>query len=485
MPLAQARSRSATRFLSLSVLSTPLAAAPLLVGNGVEHAPALAAGINSAPVATSGVAAPAPTWSRTYGGVVSEQGLHALRQLPNGRLVAAGYTASFGGPSQFSWLLGLDLSSGDVQVERASSSALGGYTDGAGIAADGGALFLGRDVLDIQTKHDAWLQRVDASGQVLWSVGFTRPGTGRHFLFDAAELPDGSWIAVGATGVLDFPPQAAWVVRLSASGALLWQSEYGAGVADTARAVAPCADGGFALVGATNSSGAGDDDLWAMKLDASGAIEWQRTFGGGGADRGEDIVELDDGSLAIVGATDSFTASGHAPWVLRLGANGALLWHRIVDGGVWGDLEGVARANDGQIVVVGRVAEPGFPTNDLWCAKLAASNGRVLWQRAYDGGLGDFGSVVLPLVGPGANTDYVVGGVWGFGFPSESVWLSRTDRLGGLGGCGGERTTNLPVVRPSIAVAAGLAVREVGEPQLEQPGAQEAASSATVIDMCQ
>lgn len=419
------------------------------------------------------------TWSRTYGGAVDKQGLYDLRQLPDGQLVVAGFTASFGGPSPFNWLMRLELASGEVLFERASSSSLGGFTDGAAVSADGGALFLGRDVHDIQTKHDAWMVREDAEGQVQWAKGFATPGAGRFFLFDAAELDDGSWIAVGTAGVFDFPPQAAWVVRLSAEGEVLWQSEYGGGIADTARSVAATSDGGFAVAGWTNSSGAGSDDIWVMKLDSDGDVEWQKTFGGFDSDQAESIVELDDGGFAVAGSSNSLTFSGHAPLVLRLGADGALLWHKVVASEVWGDLGGVARTNDGQIVVVGRVSEPGFQTNDLWSAKLSAFDGRVAWQRAYEGDTGDFGSVVLPLTGAG----FITGGTWGWGFPGESIWLQRTDRSGGLG-CDLVRTTAFTLVKRPLTVKDGVAVRAPGTAQFQGVHVQFADSAADVIDVC-
>ena len=100
---------------------------------------------------------------------------------------------------------------------------------------------------------------------------------------------------------------------------------------------------------------------------------------------------------AVVGAGNGFTPSGHAPWILRLDAGGALLWHRAV-ADVWGDLGAVAQTADGQLVVVGRVAQDGFPSNDLWCARIDAGTGRSVWQRAYEGDSGDFGSAVLPEV---------------------------------------------------------------------------------------
>ncbi len=425
---------------------------------------------------------PAPrTWSRTYGGSLAGQGLYDLRQTPGGRLVVAGYTSSFGGPGQSNWLLNLRTGSGDVLFEGVSGSTQGDVTDGASIAADGGALFLGRDVIDLFIKHDAWLVRVDEIGDVVWTQGFTRPGAGRHFLFDAAELADGSWIAVGATSIFDFPPQPAWIVRLTSGGVPLWHYEYGGGGAESARSVTLTSDGGFAVAGATGSSGAGFDDVWVMKIDANGNIQWQKTFGGIDADQAEEIVELGDGGFAVAGSTNSLTPSGHAPWILRLDSTGALLWHKVVADGVWGDLGGAARTNDGHIVVVGRVFEPGFATNDLWCAKISAADGSILWQRAYEGDTGDFGSVVLPLAGAGG---FVVGGTWGWGFAEESIWLQRTTRLGDLFDCDLVRTPSFTTISPPITVQNTAFDRAPGGAQIQSVGAQVAPSQAQVIDRC-
>jgi len=374
----------------------------------------------------------------------------------------------------------LELVTGDVRFEQVTNSATGGFADGAAIAADGGAVFMGRDIVDLFIKHDAWLVRVDRTGGVVWSEGFASPGAGKYFLFDAAEMADGSWIAVGATSVLDFPPQHAWVLRLDAAGVPLWQYEYGGGLTETARAVTPTSDGGYAVAGWTNSSGAGMDDVWVMKLDASGGIQWQKTFGGLESDQAEDIVELGDGSLAVIGSTNSLTPSGHAPWVLRLDPAGALLWHRVVANDVWGDLGAGARTPDGQLVVIGRVAEPGFPSNDLWSAKLAVSDGSVAWQRAYEGQTGDFGSAVLSLPGSG----YVLGGTWGWGFEGESIWLEHTDVTGGLSGCDMVRTTSFSPISPPITVKNATAVRFPASAHLQAVAAQVAASDAVVTDVC-
>ena len=111
-------------------------------------------------------------------------------------------------------------------------------------------------------------------------------------------------------------------------------------------------------------------------------------------------------------------------------------------------LGAVARTKDGDAVVVGRVAETGFATNDLWAAKLDVASGRLVWQRAYEGELGDLGSAVTPL----ADGGLAMGGTWAWGFPGEAVWVQHTDATGDIAGCSLVRTTSFETVSPPLVV---------------------------------
>lgn len=418
-------------------------------------------------------------WSRTIGTAQINEGLFDLRRAANGDVLTAGFTVA-PGPSMAGWLMRVDAVDGAVRSQHAVTHPFASTADAAGIAADGGALFTGRDVLDIFVKHDAWAVRVDASGQVMWSLGFTQPGFGRHFLFDASELADGSWVLCGTAGLTDQPPQSAWLVRLSAQGALLSQHEYAAGDADSLYCVAPTADGGFVAAGTTTSSGAGGEDAWVLKLDSTGAIQWQRTFGGADAEQATRIVELSGGGYAVSGFTNSFTDSGHAPFVLRLAADGALVWSRTVHSDVWGDLYGVAESAPGRVVVLGRAWAPGDATNELWAAEFAAADGKLLWQRGYRGDNGDWGTAVLPLSGAGL----ILGGVWGWGFPDEDLWLLRTDTQGRLRGCAREFTPKYTLAAPPLVVLPGTAQQIPASPQLQGASFQSTPTAASVLDRC-
>ncbi len=417
------------------------------------------------------------TWARTYGNPTPYEGLFDLGMAADGSLSVAGLSTTASGAAA-GWLLNVNRRNGDARSQNLVFNALGGAVDGAGLAADQGAVFTGRLILDFFHKHDAWLVRVDRTGTPLWSHGFTSQGDGRFSLLDAAEYPDGSWVVAGSTSVQDRPPQRAWVVRLSSSGTHLWQYEYAGGVVDHLQAVQPTADGGVASVGWTNSSGAGMDDLWVMKLDAAGNLQWQRTFGGGDSDQGTHLVELRGGGYAVSGSTRSFTASGYAPWMLRLDSQGGLLWQRAIDG-VWGDLQAVAETANGGLVGVGRVGEAGFQTNDLWTVEFAP-NGNLRWQRAYAGDSGDWGSAIVPLAG----SELVLGGTWGWGFPEEDLWLLHTGPRGRMRACGLVRDTTFVPIAPKISDQAGIAIRRAAWALDRTVNFGNASASALVTDRC-
>lgn len=418
------------------------------------------------------------TWARTYGTASPHEGIFDMRLSSDGGIRVAGYSEPPGGGAGAGLLMNLELDDGAVRSQDIVVNTLGGPVDGVGLAADGGALFTGRIVIDIFHKHDAWVVRVDGQGAPLWQRGFTVPGNGRFSILDAVELNSGAWIIAGATSVLDEPPQAAYLVRLSAAGTVDWQYEYLGGISEHVQSITATADGGVAIAGWTNSSGAGMEDAMVMKLDEFGAIQWQMTYGGLQTDQANWIVELSDGGFAVAGRTNSFTQSGNAPWVLRLDAVGNLLWHRIADG-VWGDLYSIAETGGGGVLALGRVGEAGFQTNDLWALELGPG-GSPLWQRAYEGDSGDWGACALSLSG----SSFLLGGVWGWGFPEGDLFVVRTAADGELPSCDIDRITAFNLISPPLAGRRGTASRAQGVATNRVFGFRSLESDASFTQRC-
>jgi hypothetical protein len=89
-----------------------------------------------------------------------------------------------------------------------------------------------------------------------------------------------------------------------------WSRTYGGTGDDWASALVQTTDGGYALTGSTGSFGAGYVDSWLVKTDASGNMQWNRTYGGTGDDEAYALVQTSDGGYALTGYTNSFGAGG-------------------------------------------------------------------------------------------------------------------------------------------------------------------------------
>ena len=118
------------------------------------------------------------------------------------------------------------------------------------------------------------------------------------------------FIAFAAFGFLGIPSTA-----FSQALPMLWDRTYGG---DSASSIVALADGGFAVAGVTSFKGAGYDDMWVLRLDEAGNVLWDQTYGGAERDRAYSIVALADGGFAVAGYTESKGAGNRDMWVLRL-----------------------------------------------------------------------------------------------------------------------------------------------------------------------
>ncbi len=101
-----------------------------------------------------------------------------------------------------------------------------------------------------------------------------------------------------------------YVVKLDGAGNVEWTRTIGGPKDDVGVSIVQTGDGGYAVAGCTWSFGAGRWDVYVVKLDGAGNVEWTRTIGGGNWDEGHSIVQTVDGGYAVAGWTYSFGAGG-------------------------------------------------------------------------------------------------------------------------------------------------------------------------------
>jgi len=124
----------------------------------------------------------------------------------------------------------------------------------------------------------------------------------------------------GITGGSDTSPQDVYIIKTNLSGTVLWSKTINNGENEGAMDLCATSDGGYAVAGATNSTGAGDYDFYLIKISAAGDILWERTFGTTAADHARAVAETSDGGFVLAGYTK---INGHLDlYVVRTDSNG-------------------------------------------------------------------------------------------------------------------------------------------------------------------
>jgi len=248
-------------------------------------------------------------------------------------------------------------------------------------AKDGGFLITG--VLDVSnsggqgnsksttTQHaggDYWAIKTDSSGNLQWSKFFG--GSLTELPLGVVETADNNFIIVGSSDSDDFNIENNkgsydfWLIKISAKGALLLEKSFGGSNIDEARAITATNDGNFIIVGDTRSSDVdisvnnGAADLWVIKVSAEGDLIWEKTMGGTSFDVARAVSRTQDNGFLIAGSSRSldngFENKGqNDALILKIDANGSILWQKTIGGSEIDFLYDVAELNNKAIIAVG------------------------------------------------------------------------------------------------------------------------------------
>jgi hypothetical protein len=167
----------------------------------------------------------------------------------------------------------------------------------------------------------------------------------------------------------------------NASYAQYWAKTYGGFATEEAYSIQQTIDGGYVVGGYTSSFGAGEDDIWVLKLDSSGGVIWQKTYGGSGGDKAYSIQQTTDGGYIVAGYTSSFGAGGRDAWVLKLDNGGNIVWQKTYGRSNYDEyIFSIQQTSGGEYIAVGRYFFEWYDA--IWVLKLD-SNGNISWQKDF------------------------------------------------------------------------------------------------------
>jgi parallel beta-helix repeat protein len=359
---------------------------------------------------------PPPEWNRTYGGTADDIAF-SLVNTNDGGYAIAGWTNSFGAGNRDFLLVKTDAA-GNMQW----SQTYGGIGDEIAYdliqTGDGGYLLVGYTDSFGAGDYDFWLVKTDAEGNMQWNqtYGGTDDDGAQHIL----QTSNGEYAVVGWTNSFGAGDYDFWLVKIDAIGIMLWNKTYGGIGDDEAFHLVLTQDGGYAIAGATNFFGAGDYDFWLVKTDADGNMQWNQTYGGANDDCAYALVQTDDGGYVIAGYATSF-ACGWDFWAVKVDADGNMQWNQTYGGNENDLLRDLVQTVDGGYAFAGITWSFGAGGQDFLLVRTDA-NGNIKWSQTY-GGIGNERASALLQTSDGG---YVIAGhTTSFGAGNYDVWLVK------------------------------------------------------------
>ena len=201
---------------------------------------------------------------------------------------------------------------------------------------------------------------------------------------------DGGYLVVGYTESQGSGKKDGWLIKVSKTGEQLWDVTYGGEKDDELFEVMEWGIGEFLLAGYTESKGAGDKDFWLIMVDKEGRQTWDTTYGGKDENIAKSMIKTQDGNLLICGESKSYSAGAKDIWLVNVDMKsqgkgfGKLLWKKNL-GGTENDFPGMIRwnPNDSLYYIIASSASFSNGGNDAWFISVQQDKGAFKMKRNY------------------------------------------------------------------------------------------------------
>ncbi|MFI5264373.1 MAG: hypothetical protein ACHQM6_07655 [Candidatus Kapaibacterium sp.] len=230
---------------------------------------------------------------------------------------------------------------------------------------------------------EAFISKFDSSGTLQWAekIGdslFTRA-------YSVTQTDDEGYVFCGmllkwdSIGVYD---QDVYVVKLDSTGKVEWSESVGTEYDDFGLSILQSFDGGYIIAG--KSIGVGSR-CYVIKLRNDGILEWTRTIGGGSefSFNGNAIVQLKDSNFIVTGERYNLATEVQSIYLLKLSKSGNVIWSRNLKGRRLMSVNSIIRTQDNSIVLCGSILDSNNRYSDIYTAKFDTA-GNLLWTTSID-----------------------------------------------------------------------------------------------------
>ncbi len=362
--------------------------------------------------------APDTLWTKTYGGINFDVGEEIL-QTPDSGFIITGYTA-LSDTNHDVWLLKTN-NLGDTLWTKTYGGAYQDWGNSTTLTYDGGYAVTGCiEVYGI--GWNLWLLKTDSLGDTLWTKTYGG-SSGSNMGKDIKQTQDSGYIIIGYTSLFGAGYDDVWLLRTDSNGDTLWTRTYGGSGSDEGISGDFTMDGGYIIVGYTDSYGAGNGDIWLIKTNALGDTDWTKTYGGANTDYGSDVIPTLDGGYIVLGVINTFQDI----WLLKTDSLGDTLWTKIISSGYYNEAYSVKQTADDGYIIAGYTGTTALAA-DGYLVKTDVL-GNIEWTKTLGGSNDDFlRSVDLTFDG-----GYIASGcTYSYGVGDADLWLIKMgpDTLG-------------------------------------------------------
>jgi len=322
------------------------------------------------------------------------------------------FAESFGCPKPYS-------SHNPMSVKSFAKTYGGGWDYAYSVqqTSDGGYIVAGVTLYFSVGDPDIFLIKTYVDGNVQWSKTYRGSGMRGDEAYSVQQTSDGGYIVAGVTESFGVGDDDIILIKTDANGNIIWAKTYGGTDNDSVYSVQQTSDGGYIVAGSTYSFGAGSSDIFLIKTDADGNIQWAKTYGGTSVDVAYSVQQTSDGGYIVAGKTHSF--SGGGVFLMKTDANGSIIWAKNYGGA---RASSVQQTLDGGYIVTGDI---GY---DIFLIKTDA-NGNIVWAKTYGGTYSDYAYSVQQTSDGG----YIVAGYTNsFGAGWYDIFLIKTDANGNI-----------------------------------------------------
>ena len=260
---------------------------------------------------------------------------------------------------------------------------------------------------------------IGSEAQVTWQ--HTYGGFGIDQGHSGQQTADGGFIVCGSTGSFGAGGGDVYLLKLDSLGAIQWSNCYGTVAPDLGWSVLTLGTSGYLVCGTTFSMTTGYDGFLAL-IDTDGVLVWWNAVGTVEWDLAYDVVEMIDG-FVVVGQSFSGAGSGDV-WVVRTDLSGDSLWTKTYGTDLAEEARCVLVTPTGDIVIVGTATQADSTTQAI-ILKLT-ENGEMLWQTSI-GGSGDETGFGVTMTG---DTAFVIGGGTSSMVSTLGMFTAKVDTAG-------------------------------------------------------